>query len=108
MARSRLRRMANPARSPLTIPTRMGERSAARPFTTKCKTEVAAISQTSEQIPGTWEDLGVAPRRIVVTQAIPVAGFAPLQTAKINCAELGVVVQRLGEVAPVHNERVYR
>jgi hypothetical protein len=31
-----------------------------------------------------------------------------LHTAKINCAELWIVVQRLGEVAPVHRERVYR
>ena len=31
-----------------------------------------------------------------------------LHAAKINCSELGVVVQRFGEVAPVHSERVYR
>ena len=31
-----------------------------------------------------------------------------LHAAKINSAELGVVVQRFGEVAPVHSERVYR
>ena len=31
-----------------------------------------------------------------------------LHAAKINCSELGVVVQRLGEVALVYSERVYR
>src|ERR1700730_18196944 len=31
-----------------------------------------------------------------------------MQTAKINCAKLGVVVQRLCEITPMHGKSVYR